>query len=81
VGADHDWGIGALQKLAGGHGRKVEHIGDGLRGEVRTVVFRFASIGDAVVFKGMLVRDEDWETCNIQFGIDPREKAVGVHLE
>jgi hypothetical protein len=44
-------------------------------------VFRFTSIGDAVSFKGMLVRDEDWEGCNIQFMDDPCEAAVGVHLE
>lgn len=34
VGVDHDWGMGALMKLAAGKNRKVEHIGDGLRGQV-----------------------------------------------
>jgi hypothetical protein len=34
VGADHDWGMGALMKLAGGKNRKVEHIVDALRGDV-----------------------------------------------
>jgi hypothetical protein len=44
-------------------------------------MFRFTSISDAVSFKSMLVRHEDWEACNIQFMHDPCEKATGVHLE
>lgn len=37
VGADHDWGVGALIKLAEGKTRKgkVEHIADTWRNEVR----------------------------------------------
>jgi hypothetical protein len=29
----------------------------------------------------MLVRQEDWEGCNIQFMDDPCEKATGVRAE
>lgn len=49
--------------------------------QIRTIVFRFTSIGEAVAFKSMLIRDEDWEGCNIQFAADPCEKATAVHLE
>jgi hypothetical protein len=49
--------------------------------QIRTIVFRFTSIGEAVSFKSMLIRNEDWEGCNIQFAVDPCEKATAVHLE
>jgi hypothetical protein len=100
IGADEDWSMGALRKLAEGKSRKgkVENITDVYRNgvswchwalfvrlanspQVRTIVFRFTSINDAVTFKAMLTRDEDWEACNVQFAVDPCEKASGVHLE
>ena len=37
----------------------------------RNVIFRFCSIENAVHFHKMLVRDADWEHCNIQYGTDP----------
>jgi hypothetical protein len=49
--------------------------------QIRTIVFRFTSISEAVTFKAMLTRDEDWEACNVQFAADPCERANGVHLE
>jgi hypothetical protein len=49
--------------------------------KVRTIIFRFSSIANAVQFKGVLLRHEDWEGCNIHFIDDPCEKAAGVHLE
>jgi len=100
IGADEDWGMGALKKLAEGKSRKgkVENITDVYRNgvsratralfirladslQIRTIVFRFTSISEAVTFKAMLTRDEDWEACNVQFAADPCEKAGGVHLE
>lgn len=39
--------------------------------QVRTVVFRFCKIEDAVPFKAALTRNEDWEQCNIFFVADP----------
>ena len=99
TGADEDWGMRALQRLAEGRSRKgkVESIldvyknaagvqsliGDGSATpkKIRTIVFRFTSIADAVQFRGMLLREEDWEASNIQFMDDPCAKATGVHLE
>ena len=99
TGADEDWGMRALQRLAEGKSRKgkVESIldvyknaagvqsliGDGSATpkKIRTIVFRFTSIADAVQFRGMLLREEDWEASNIQFMDDPCAKATGVHLE
>jgi hypothetical protein len=83
IGADEDWGMGALKKLAEGKSRKgkVENITDVYRNGIRTIVFRFTSINEAVTFKAMLTRDEGWEACNVQFAADPCEKAGGVHLE
>ena len=49
--------------------------------QIRTIIFRFTNIADAVAFRGQLMRDEEWEMCNIQFMDDPAEKATGVHLE
>lgn len=49
--------------------------------QVRTIIFRFTNIADAVTFRGQILRDEDWEMCNIQFMDDPVETATGVHLE
>ena len=106
TGADEDWGMRALYKLAESKNRKVETIVDTYRDkvgrrphvivhpslmlsrtltwddhQVRTIIFRFTNIADAVNFRGQLLRDEDWEMCNIQFMDDPVQKATGVHLE
>ncbi|KAF7507759.1 hypothetical protein GJ744_010060 [Endocarpon pusillum] len=81
TGAHEDWGMGALYKLAESKNRKVETIVDTYRDKVRTIIFRFTNIADAVTFRGQLLRDEDWEVCNIQFMDDPVQKATGVHLE
>lgn len=105
TGADEDWGMRALYKLAESKNRKVETIVDTYRDQVRsrqslpvttalivlftdlpcsqirTIIFRFTNIADAVNFRGQLLRAEDWEMCNIQFMDDPVEKATGVHLE
>ena len=37
----------------------------------RTITFRFCDISDAFNFKATIVRDEDWEHCNIKFAEDP----------
>lgn len=81
TGADEDWGMRALYKLAESRNRRVETIHDTYRDKVRTIVFRFTNIADAVTFRGQLLHDEDWEMCNVQFMLDPAEKATGVHLE
>lgn len=39
--------------------------------QARNVTFRFCSIEDAVRFRSMIIRDADWEHCNIQYAKDP----------
>ncbi|EFE42835.1 conserved hypothetical protein [Trichophyton verrucosum HKI 0517] len=39
--------------------------------KIRTVVFRFCSIDAAVRFRSCLIRMDDWDQANIQFGPDP----------
>ena len=48
--------------------------------QIRTIIFRFTNIADAVQFKGQLIRDIDWELCNIQFMDDPCANATGIHM-
>ncbi|EXJ87360.1 hypothetical protein A1O3_04319 [Capronia epimyces CBS 606.96] len=83
TGADDDWGIVALSKLAEGKNkaRQVEAVTDSLHNGVRTILFRFANISDAVKFKGTLIRDYDWEGCRIEFADDPCAKATGIHYD
>ncbi|KIW88373.1 uncharacterized protein Z519_10942 [Cladophialophora bantiana CBS 173.52] len=79
-GADDDWGILALNRLAEGKtgARQVEAVQDTYHNETRTIVFRFANISHAVQFKGILIRSDDWEGCRVEFAEDPCEKATGV---
>lgn len=39
--------------------------------QLRYVVFRFCSISHAIAFKQALVRDEEWEHCNVHYLPDP----------
>ena len=80
-GADEDWSMRALEKIAESKGRKVETIIDTFRDGVRSIVFRFTNIPDAVAFKATMLRDIDWEDADIRFAIDPCEKATGVHFD
>ncbi|MCJ1465500.1 hypothetical protein MMC07_004118 [Pseudocyphellaria aurata] len=48
---------------------------------LRYVVFRFCSIAHAVSFKQGIVRDEEWEHCNIHYVADPCARATGVHFD
>lgn len=81
------FGRRSLWELAGRQGRKVEGMEEGRtpmraggQGNRRYVVWRFCEIKDAVAFRGALVRDEEWETCNVTFADDPCALAQGVHL-
>ncbi|OAP64147.1 hypothetical protein AYL99_00119 [Fonsecaea erecta] len=81
-GADDDWGIVALNKLAEGKPiatRQVEFVQDTYRNGIRTILFRFANITHAVHFKGYLIRNDDWYGCHVEFAEDPCEKAAGIH--
>ncbi|OAL30889.1 hypothetical protein AYO20_08582 [Fonsecaea nubica] len=82
-GADDDWGIVALNKLAEGKPgtRQVEAVQDTYRNGIRTIIFRFANISHAVQFKGHLIRSDDWYGCHVEFAEDPCEKATGIHYD
>ncbi|KIW30841.1 uncharacterized protein PV07_02534 [Cladophialophora immunda] len=79
-GADDDWGIVALNKLAEGKTgtRQVEAVQDTYRNGIRTIVFRFANISHAVQFKSHLIRSDDWYGCHVEFAEDPCEKASAI---
>ncbi|KAI4155777.1 MAG: hypothetical protein LQ341_000137 [Variospora aurantia] len=82
VGVDEDWSLQALYETAGKKGRKVEKVVDGTNTNgMRSVMFRFCEIADAVKFKQTLSRAEDWEECNIHFAPDPCADATGIHFE
>lgn len=76
-----------LWQLAGRQGRKLEGIEEGrtatragCQGNRRYVVWQFCEIKDAVAFRAALLRDEEWEMCNVNFADDPCALAQGVHL-
>ncbi|KAL8914513.1 MAG: hypothetical protein Q9171_000866 [Xanthocarpia ochracea] len=79
IGVDKERTTMALHEMAAAKGRKVEKIVDGLN--MRSVNFRFCDISDAVKFKQMLSRSEDWEECNIHFAPDPCAAATGIHFD
>ncbi|KAE8348539.1 hypothetical protein BDV28DRAFT_161263 [Aspergillus coremiiformis] len=82
IGVDLDVTMRRLSDTATGSNRKVEKILDTyVPGDARSVVFRFCSIDDAVRFRAMLVRNEHWEQCNIQYAADPCELATGYHTD
>ncbi|KAL3476237.1 hypothetical protein BJX99DRAFT_228126 [Aspergillus californicus] len=82
VGVDMEVTMSELVKIATIGGRKVEKIIDSfVPGFPRSVNFRFCSIDDAVRFRGALVRNEDWEHCNVQYNTDPCEVATGYHAD
>lgn len=83
VNVDEDWGMRALHRLAEGvkKNRKVEKIIDSFANGVRSVVFRFTSISDAVALRAALRRSVEWEDVRVEFVRDPCEMASGVHME
>ena len=85
AGVDEDWGMRPLRRMAQSQGtkteRKVEKIIDSYRNGIRTIVFRFTSIADAVQFRAGMLRSIDFEDAAIDFAKDPCEAAEGVHME
>ncbi|KAL9614629.1 MAG: hypothetical protein Q9167_000917 [Letrouitia subvulpina] len=81
VGVDKEWSMAWIQETAARKGRKVEKIIDGENvNKMRSVIFRFCEIGDAVKFKQWLNRSEDWEECNIHYYPDPCAQASEARL-
>ncbi|KAF2420317.1 hypothetical protein EJ08DRAFT_29953 [Tothia fuscella] len=80
---DAEWGKAALTRHAQGSGstkRALERVVNGQNGKGRRIAdFRFAKISDAVVFKGELDRDIEWEACTIKYGPDPCALHDNVH--
>ena len=83
AGVDEDWGMRSLNRLAQGNKpqRKVENIIDSYRNGIRTIVFRFTSIADAVQFRAGMLRSIDFEDAVVDFAKDPCEVAEGVHMD
>ncbi|KAL2866411.1 uncharacterized protein BJX67DRAFT_381929 [Aspergillus lucknowensis] len=82
VGVDLEATMSDLVKIATSNSRKVEKIIDSyVSGYPRSVSFRFCSIDDAVRFRSALIRNEDWEHCNVQYATDPCEVATGYHAD
>ncbi|KAL3443866.1 cryptococcal mannosyltransferase 1-domain-containing protein [Aspergillus insuetus] len=72
VGVDMETTMNELVKIASSNHRKVEKIVDSYVPDYpRAVNFRFCSIEDAVRFRAALIRNEDWEHCNVQYATDP----------
>ncbi|KAL4885325.1 hypothetical protein BJY04DRAFT_180646 [Aspergillus karnatakaensis] len=82
VGVEMDVPMNEFVRIATVNGRKVEKIVDSyVPGSPRSVNFRFCSIDEAVRFRSALVRNEDWEQCNVQYATDPCEVATGYHAD
>ncbi|KAL4917491.1 cryptococcal mannosyltransferase 1-domain-containing protein [Aspergillus aurantiobrunneus] len=72
VGVEMGATMSEIVKIATANNRKVEKIIDSyVPGYPRSVSFRFCSIDDAVRFRAALVRNEEWEHCNVQYATDP----------
>ncbi|KAL4927381.1 uncharacterized protein BDV17DRAFT_126881 [Aspergillus undulatus] len=82
VGVDMEATMTEIVSIATASNRKVEKIVDNfVPGYPRSVSFRFCSIDDAVRFRAAIVRNEDWEQCNVQYATDPCEVANGYHAD
>ncbi|KAL4964684.1 uncharacterized protein BDV14DRAFT_200735 [Aspergillus stella-maris] len=82
VGVDMEVTMSEIVKIATASNREVEKIIDNyVPGCPRSVSFRFCSIEDAVRFRAALVRNEEWEHCNVQYATDPCEVATGYHAD
>lgn len=61
-----------LTRLAVEKGRQLEGSEDGVTPNgSRFVVWRFCDVTDAVAFRGILARKEEFESCNVHFSEDP----------
>ena len=68
-----------LVKLGEEKGRLLEGIDDGkTKTGSRLVTWRFCEIAHAVAFRGVLARNQHFESCNITFGDDPCALRDGV---
>ncbi|PYH94132.1 hypothetical protein BO71DRAFT_441269 [Aspergillus ellipticus CBS 707.79] len=82
VGVDMKTTMEQLYNLAGGSGREVEKVVHSwVPGDACNVIFRFCSIEDAVRFRASLIRNVDYEQCNVQYAADPCEVATGYHAD
>ncbi|EEP75901.1 conserved hypothetical protein [Uncinocarpus reesii 1704] len=81
VGADMALSMKDMVELVEGRGFKLENIIDvfDAGSKVRTVVFRLCSMEHAVRLRSFLIRQDEWEQSNVQFGADPCEVAKGIH--
>lgn len=78
-GAKETMTMTALYEFAEGSSpsRAVEAIVDSYRRGSRDIFFRFANIKDAVSFRVLLRKDDEWKDKTVQFMDDPCEGAKG----
>ncbi|KAM5476046.1 hypothetical protein MauCBS54593_000729 [Microsporum audouinii] len=83
IGAPLDVSIAQLVELIDSKKWQLEKIIDSYEAsaKIRTVVFRFCSIDSAVRFRSCLIRLDNWDQANVQFGTDPCEAATGIHWD
>ena len=82
IGVEDDWKAQALLKVAEGKAlsRKVDRILHGRDSKKRRVVdFRFCKVGDAILFKSEMEKNNEFPECTIAFTNDPCAVATGVH--
>ncbi|KAI9826283.1 MAG: hypothetical protein M1832_000200, partial [Thelocarpon impressellum] len=72
VGVLESLGKEHLEKIARKQSRELERLEIGRTSAgARYAIFSFAKIQNAIAFKNMLTRDDDFETCNVQYADDP----------
>ncbi|KAI9045073.1 uncharacterized protein KD926_010396 [Aspergillus affinis] len=82
VGVDLEVTMQQMIDLATAQNRKIEKIVDSwVPGEARSASFHFCTIEDAVRFRAAIIRDTEWEHCNVQYGSDPCDFATGIHVD
>ncbi|KAK2877093.1 hypothetical protein FQN49_001433 [Arthroderma sp. PD_2] len=83
VGAPLDVSIAQLVEIIDSKKWHLEKIIDSYEAsaKIRTVVFRFCSMDAAVRFRSYLIRMDNWDQANVQFGPDPCEAATSIHWD
>ncbi|EFW15556.1 hypothetical protein D8B26_002341 [Coccidioides posadasii str. Silveira] len=83
VGADLALNMKELADLPERLNFKLEKVIDvfDASSRVRAVTFRLSSIENAVRLRSYLIRQDDWQQANVQFGVDPCEVARGIHWD
>ncbi|KAI9737052.1 MAG: hypothetical protein M1834_000642 [Cirrosporium novae-zelandiae] len=81
IGVDSSYSVPVIYKLV--EKWNVEKMMDMIIGGLgrRVLTIRFTTIQNAYLAKSTLATHDDFESCNIQFAMDPCEFHTGVHIE